>query len=484
MNALRVSSRIFDADDQQAFAALSGDVNPMHMDALRARRTQAGARVVHGMHLFLWALDALARGNAPIGRLVEAKTKFASFVHLDTTVDLCCPKTDEQTMVVELVVGASTVVRSTLRFDRAGKPRGRSLTGGDFPREMLGELPRQLSFEEMQGRKGHLDPPAEALDRAKRMFPALCGALDPAAVCDIALLSSLVGMVDPGMDSIFSDLDLALDFVPSSGTGFDFEAVKADDRFRRVELQAEGPHIVARVTAFARLPPVGTPPMAQIATAVASDEFVGRRALVIGGSRGIGAVTAELIAAGGGSVTLTYASGRADADEVCADIVRSRGPESARAFQYVVNRDANTQLAAMGAGFTHVYYFPTPRIFGPSGALYDRSRLRAFEEAYVDGFYDLTMALLADHRPKDLNLFYPSSSAVSERPKGMTEYSMAKAAGEVLCADLMRAFPGLSVSVARLPRIQTDQTATVPPVPAATSLDVMLPLIRAERRPS
>jgi acyl dehydratase len=50
MNARRISSRIFDADDQQAFAALSGDVNPMHMDALQARRAQAGARVVHGMH--------------------------------------------------------------------------------------------------------------------------------------------------------------------------------------------------------------------------------------------------------------------------------------------------------------------------------------------------------------------------------------------------------------------------------------------------
>ena len=63
----------------------------------------------------------------------------------------------------------------------------------------------------------------------------------------------------------------------------------------------------------------------------------------------------------------------------------------------------------------------------------------------------------------------------------MTEYSMAKVAGEILCADLMRSFPGLAISMPRLPRIQTDQTATVPPVPAADALDIMLPLLRQER---
>ena len=33
----------------------------MHLDAIKARRTQGGVQVVHGIHLLLWALDVFAR---------------------------------------------------------------------------------------------------------------------------------------------------------------------------------------------------------------------------------------------------------------------------------------------------------------------------------------------------------------------------------------------------------------------------------------
>jgi hypothetical protein len=57
---------------------------------------------------------------------------------------------------------------------------------------------------------------------------------------------------------------------------------------------------------------------------------------------------------------------------------------------------------------------------------------------------------------------------------------MAKAAGEILCADLMRAHRNLTVSAPRLPRVLTDQTATVPPVPVVDPIATLLPLLRAE----
>ena len=49
-----LASRTFTEADQSEFAAVSGDRNPMHLDALLARRTQAGVPVVHGLHLVLW----------------------------------------------------------------------------------------------------------------------------------------------------------------------------------------------------------------------------------------------------------------------------------------------------------------------------------------------------------------------------------------------------------------------------------------------
>ena len=46
--------------NQERLTAASGDRNPMHVDAALARRTQAGAPVVHGVHLLMWVMDSVA----------------------------------------------------------------------------------------------------------------------------------------------------------------------------------------------------------------------------------------------------------------------------------------------------------------------------------------------------------------------------------------------------------------------------------------
>jgi hypothetical protein len=60
----------------------------------------------------------------------------------------------------------------------------------------------------------------------------------------------------------------------------------------------------------------------------------------------------------------------------------------------------------------------------------------------------------------------------------MTEYSMVKMAGELLCADLNRSYRHLKIHVERLPRVLTDQTASVTPTETADPVSVMLPIIR------
>jgi hypothetical protein len=94
----------------------------------------------------------------------------------------------------------------------------------------------------------------------------------------------------------------------------------------------------------------------------------------------------------------------------------------------------------------------------------------------VDGFWDLAQAL-RDRQP-DMSLYYPSSIAVGERPEGMTEYAMAKAAGETLCADMNVSLAPLHVTQSRLPRLPTDQTASVADVATAGALETLLPIIR------
>ena len=47
----------FTLKDQNNFAKLSGDYNPVHLDPILTRRTLFGSPIVHGVHGLLWALD-------------------------------------------------------------------------------------------------------------------------------------------------------------------------------------------------------------------------------------------------------------------------------------------------------------------------------------------------------------------------------------------------------------------------------------------
>jgi NAD(P)-dependent dehydrogenase (short-subunit alcohol dehydrogenase family) len=156
-------------------------------------------------------------------------------------------------------------------------------------------------------------------------------------------------------------------------------------------------------------------------------------------------------------VVISYRVGDAEAKAVAQEI-RSAGG-ICETLAYDANIPAEPQLSAFADAPTHAYYFATPTIFRAQSALFARARLDAFLKVYVEGFLDLAETLRA--RRRDVSIFYPSSVFVTERPRGMLEYSMAKAAGETLCAEMNQAWPPLHVTVDRLPRLRTDQTASV-----------------------
>ena len=97
---------------------------------------------------------------------------------------------------------------------------------------------------------------------------------------------------------------------------------------------------------------------------------------------------------------------------------------------------------------------------------------------HVRSFYDLR-AHLRRSGAHEIGVFYPSSLAVESRPANPTEYAMAKAADEILSADLPRLLKNVRVQVRRLPRLQTDQTSSIQPVGTGTVIDEMLAAIRS-----
>jgi hypothetical protein len=316
---------------------------------------------------------------------------------------------------------------------------------------------------------------ATAPEAVAALFPAASGWLGERRVAALAATTLMVGMVCPGLHSMYSSLTLEACEEPAlRNDGLVFRVIRTDPRFRSVRASVAGGGWAGAVESFARLPPVKQASTRALLGAVAPSEFAGAFAVIVGGSRGLGELTAKLLAAGGAKVVVAYRVGASEAEAVASDIRAAGG--ACDTLVYDASLPAGPQLAGLDAAPTHAYYFATPSIFKAQSALFARERMNAFLDVYVDGFYDLAQALRAGR--SDISLFYPSSVYVAERPRGMIEYAMAKAAGETLCAEMNAAWAPAHVTVERLPRLLTDQTAQVTETRLPSPVECLVPAVR------
>lgn len=86
VGATAVLSKKITDDEVRAFAALTGDHNPVHLDDEFARSTRFGRRIAHGM-LGASLISAVLGTELGIGTIYLSQTlKFMAPVYLDDTV--------------------------------------------------------------------------------------------------------------------------------------------------------------------------------------------------------------------------------------------------------------------------------------------------------------------------------------------------------------------------------------------------------------
>jgi len=461
-----LASRSFGMDDQIAFAGLSSDWNPLHLDPAFARRTQFGAPVVHGIHHLAWATDAVLR-SAPF-RIARLRARFLQPLYLDETASVRIRKQTERYTECEVIAAdiAIALIRMSSepgQFKPALVPLAPSTPAGM-------SQPAELRFEQLAGQAGAVATGDAAVEV---LFPALSQSIGVAAVRGLLATSQIVGMVCPGLHSLFAGLELNIDPQTDRESALAYTVTKVDARFRSLQIDVSGSGIAGRLDAFARPVPPAQAGMAEISQRIAGHPFAGQKSLIIGGSRGLGEVSAKIVAAGGGHAVITYRESGADAERVAAEILAAGG--QCEILPYDALAPAAAQLRKLGR-VDSAYYFATPRIFQRKSALYEPQALRTFLSFYADGFHDLCTTL-AGQGGKKLAVFYPSTTAIDAPVSGTAEYAMAKSAGEMLARHLNAFTANMEVLCRRLPRILTDQTATVGVASADNALDAILPIV-------
>lgn len=452
--------RVFSLEDQKSFAQLAGDWNPIHLDPIAARRSPFGRVIVHGIHTLLWALDTATPAGVAIDTL---KATFPKPAYIDEPIDLVVEQTDELAFSLSARSGANQVLKASVSYVLSEAP-------GPLPDVAWAmRQPDDLDADDLDGIAGTMDL---QLDQplATQLLPALVKEL---RATDLALLigtSRIVGMFCPGLYSLYSALSVGSAETKSEPGTISYRLRDFDDRFARCRILASADDRQAEISAFLRPRPTQQAAMAGISRTVPADRFGGTRALVVGGSRGLGEVAAKILAAGGAEVAISYNQGLADAESIVAEINDAGG--SASSVQIDVTGDDAPLPPLFDEGPTAVLYFATPSIFVGSRGAQSPELLQRFLKFYRHG-----LARVVDHYAAGgTRRFYaPSSVAVEDPPPDMVEYAEAKRQQEVWAEDAVNQSGGqLHIMTTRLPRIATDQTASNMPVDNASALDVML----------
>ncbi|MEA2998568.1 MAG: hypothetical protein QOK17_401 [Sphingomonadales bacterium] len=457
--AIILGSRSIGVAEQASFAALAADRNPIHTDAAAARRSMVGSVVVHGAHTLLWSLDLLAGGEFRPAAVGSIDARFPKPLYLDEQAECRLEPRADGSLMLRVQVAEKVVATILVGTSPTPTPAAEPDAGSLADAAPLDAAPRETDLDRIEGERGVLITGGPAAEYGRR-FPQAAALLGDALLRDIGGCSRLVGMICPGRRSLFSRL-IVFPRPGREGEGLRYHVAGYDDRFRLLRIDVAGGAMAAKIEAFSPPPPVAQPDISTLAAAVNPGEFAAQRALVVGGSRGLGALTAKLLAAGGAEVHLTYASGVQDAQALAGEIGRHGGRAACHRFDVLETRPEDLMRAL--PPITHLYYFATGPIFQAKRRSYDPILLESFTRFYVTAFFELCQAAWQAADGIGLSIFYPSSVAVAERPKELVEYAMAKAAGEILCQEMPRLFRGMTINVERLPRLLTDQTASVVP---------------------
>jgi hypothetical protein len=464
--------RIFTINDQIEFAALSGDHNPLHIDPVSARRTLFGAPVVHGIHSILWGLEIWLKENPADIYIKSIKAFFPRAIRVGERATLSFENNGNGAINFQINTGEAVCTLCKLQYDH-GK------LDEYFKCEIIDDdpakcTPRLYTKENIHEAAGKIELILNS-GRLAELFPMIARFIPLSQIATIISTTRLVGIECPGTNSIYSELHLT-QTTDSKCSGIAYDIKKFDNRFGLAFINISSPSMEGTIKAFLRPTQFDQADFRTLSLNVQNDEFSDQTAVIIGGSRGLGEVTAKLLAAGGADVKLTYNQGEKDARRVVEEINKYRTGK-ADCFKFNVldvdDKYINSKtLSDMKP--THLYYFATPFIFTGENGCFSPDLFYKFCDYYIKGFVATANVFL---KYGVMKIYCPSSVAIDELPSDMGEYAAAKSAMEVLCSFLEKT-KNIIIHRPRLPRMSTDQTVSLLPVKNHDPVPVLLEHLR------
>jgi len=482
MNSSIIGNFCVDQEFSCKFAEVSGDFNPLHVDPVMARRYQFGSTVIHGICGVLKALNIIvSKFNDPV-LIAKLKVRFNRPIRHNETVNVVCNNLVVGNSRIELYVSRKKVQIIDVEFRNVEKKII------DIPEcntniVMTDNKALDLDFKDSIC----IDDEINLFWNAGLMaslFPKLKMYMPANQIAILLGLTRIVGMRCPGMNSVFAGFTISFNTeLKEFQEKLRYKVTKSDDRFLLIIISISNKIVQGEIEALFRPKPVQQPSLSLVKPLVNSFQFSSQRALIIGGTRGVGEITAKLIAAGGGHPVISYVRGQEDAQRVIEDITAAGG--KCGVVQYNVLSPGRDIVDCFdGESVTHIYYFASPLIEKTDSSVWNRNLFNRYCDFYLSGLADLLEIFLCipGYRKKGLTVFVPSTIYLDKPEKGFSEYIAAKASTEVMIKQLIDKYPKWTTMVPRLPRMLTDQTSGVAKEEPLHGAKIMLEAITGRDR--
>jgi len=450
-----LGSKTFTIEDQKLFAQYTGDLNPIHIDPIFARKTLAGECIVYGIFGVMWAFNQLIKIEGLYPQSFDAQ--FLKTIPLNKPITCLWDKLKSKIIIVQDRILLTSIL---IKIGDVSKDDHLNIMCKAPDAEPKNPLFKDISINENMPLYFRGD-----LSCGKKLFPELNTAYGDGITSELACTSEIIGMQIPGLNSLFLRIRGS---ITSNWAAPKCCVTQVDSRASLIKISFEGSHLKCELSAIFRPPPHKPKHIKDLSIYVKSDEFKGINALIIGGSRGIGRLTAKLLASGGAKIVLTYATGENDAFELQEEL-KNHG-FACNVKKFIIGQDITLPIES----FDQIYYFPTPKIAKESGDN-NNDLFKKYQHYYVSCFENILD--LCQKNKLSPAIFYPSTDFIDSNPGDFKNYINAKKNGEQICKNYKEKYH-MKIIYPRLPRLETDQTTSIFPEKFQDSTEVMLPYLR------
>jgi len=458
----------FTKEDLACFSAASRDRNPLHLSEDYARTTPYAEPVVFGVLGLLAALGHLP--ERPNRHLQHLSVEFRNPLSLEMPYRLEIIESSTDTARIKLYDTTRLMMTATFTF----MPGQGHDEGTRFPEACCTAEPEDRKEDTLiPGTRvtGSYAPQTEAFAQVVERWRLAGKGATLHQIAAMMWTSFVVGMHLPGTRAVF--WRLTLDFHESDPhweEPFHYDAAIEDFDQRYDLLRSVGtlstdsrPYATAHMWAFVRQDSPQSSLRRINDLLPESEHLKGKVALVIGGSRGLGAALAQALASQGCSVLLNYQHSTAEAEHVRASLGNRSGQlelmqGDAADMEWCLSlRDTILkQYGALDLLICNASPPIRPLAFEPEkcGQFQDfLTRSLALVSAPMSTF----LGLLSNQAGWNIAL---SSSFVKELPAVFAHYVTAKCAVEGLVNWAAVHYPTVRHLIVRPPKLLTDQTNT------------------------